>query len=143
MADAQRMLRERAEHIAQALAHIDDFMEGIQGPAQLQADAKTRMAVERGLEIVSEAANYIRKGKHGLLFDDDFANELQASVGNMLRHEYEVVEAHTIWQVVTEMLPIVKKRVEILLREGVLDQMPDTNDWRKLRGRGVKHKPSG
>lgn len=37
MADAQRMLRERTEHIAQALAHIDDFMEGIQGPAQLQA----------------------------------------------------------------------------------------------------------
>lgn len=99
--------------------------------------------VERGLEIVSEAANYIRKGKHGLLFDDDFANELQASVGNTLRHEYEVVEAHTIWQVVTEMLPIVKKRVEILLREGVLDQMPDTNDWRKLRGRGVRRKPSG
>jgi uncharacterized protein with HEPN domain len=88
------------------LLRIQDMLESIQGIEDAIA-GKTfrdyqrswllRSAIERGIEVISEASRYLDndlKAQHNLRWDDI------AGIGNILRHEYQHVDATIIWRAV-------------------------------------------
>lgn len=70
-------------------------------------------AVERGLEIISEASRHI---------PDNIKTETSdmpwhqiAAIGNLLRHDYQRVESRLIWNIVTDHLPQLEAVVRHLM----------------------------
>ena len=65
-----------------------------------------RSAIERGLEIISEASRHLGnelKAQHkGVRWKDI------AGIGNILRHDYQRVDAAIIWKAVKDDLPALK-----------------------------------
>jgi uncharacterized protein with HEPN domain len=66
-----------------------------------------RSAVERGIEVISEASRHLGsdlKAQH-----EDVRWEDIAGIGNILRHEYQRVDAAIIWRAVKNDLPPLKE----------------------------------
>jgi uncharacterized protein with HEPN domain len=97
------------------LLRIQDMLESIQGIEEAIA-GKTfrdyqrswllRSAVERGIEVISEASRHLGsdlKAQHNDLRWEDIAG-----IGNILRHEYQRVDAAIIWRAVKNDLPPLK-----------------------------------
>jgi uncharacterized protein with HEPN domain len=67
------------------------------------ADYKTRRAVERCVEVISEATRHLP-----LAWKSDFPaipwREI-AAIGNLLRHEYYRVDDLLMWKIATQSLP--------------------------------------
>jgi uncharacterized protein with HEPN domain len=79
------------------------------------ADPLMRRAVERCIEIVSEASRHIppeRKAKHPKLPWRNIAD-----IGNVLRQGYQLVDHAIIWSVVQDHLPALRPVIEAMLRE--------------------------
>ena len=73
-----------------------------------------RRAVERGIEIISEASRHLPeelKARYPQIYWREIAG-----IGNLLRHEYGRVDDQIIWRVVEEYLPELKGVVADLLR---------------------------
>ncbi len=96
-------------HILEAITQIEQFTAGMDFDAFLR-DAKTYRAVERCLEIVSEASR-------------DFPDELKsahpeiewqrmADAGNIYRHLYEGIDSVMVWRTVQDHLPPLKLMVQ-------------------------------
>ena len=98
------------------LLRIHDMLESIRGIEKALA-GKTmrdyerswllRSAVERGLEIISEASRHLDrdlKAQHKDVRWQDIAG-----IGNMLRHDYQRVDASIIWRAVKDDLPPLKE----------------------------------
>jgi uncharacterized protein with HEPN domain len=94
------------------LLRLTDMREALIGISTLLEDSSydvfvanwgMQRAVERGLEIISEASRHIP--------DENKASAPEipwqqiAAIGNLLRHEYQRVEASLIWNIVVEHLP--------------------------------------
>ena len=71
--------------------------------AAFEADPKTRDAVERCLERICEAAAKLG-AQAGVLMPDQPWADIR-SLGNRLRHEYDVIRAGRLWDVVRHDLP--------------------------------------
>jgi uncharacterized protein with HEPN domain len=105
--------------------HLRDILEAIDGIEQTVAGAsladfaaswQMRRAVERGIEIVSEASRHLPadvKAKHPEVPWTDIAG-----IGNILRHEYQRVEDAITWNVATRRLAELRRVVEAMLRAG-------------------------
>jgi uncharacterized protein with HEPN domain len=97
-----RSARVRLEDIAEAIAGIEQALAG----ADLEVFSGSwlmQRAVERGLEIISEASR-------GIPEDQKSANpEVRwtqiAGIGNILRHEYHRVEPTIVWNITQTHLP--------------------------------------
>jgi uncharacterized protein with HEPN domain len=66
-----------------------------------------RSAVERGIEVISEASRHLSrdlKAQHKDVRWKDIAG-----IGNILRHDYQRVEASIIWKAVKDDLPSLKE----------------------------------
>jgi uncharacterized protein with HEPN domain len=65
-----------------------------------------RSAIERGIEVISEASRHLGrdlKAQHeGVRWEDI------AGIGNILRHEYQHIDAAIIWRTVKHDLPVLK-----------------------------------
>ena len=108
------------------LLRIRDMLEAIRGIDKALA-GKTirdyerswllRSAVERGIEIISEASRHLGsdlKAQH-----KDVRWKDLAGIGNILRHDYQRVDASIIWKAVKDDLPPLKGGVA--RTEGILD----------------------
>lgn len=103
---------QRFEDILQNIALIDRFTHGMDQTA-FAGDEKTTNAVERCLERISEAARKL----------GDFAEQACPSIpwrqvraiGNLLRHEYDIVDTVRVWLMVEDDLPGLKASVEAAL----------------------------
>lgn len=71
--------------------------------ASLRADPKTRDAVERCLERISEAAAKLGD-EAGELVPGQPWPEIRA-LGNRLRHEYDRIRVDRLWAIIVEDLP--------------------------------------
>jgi uncharacterized protein with HEPN domain len=104
--------------IANAIAMIEQFTVGMDFKS-FSDDAKTVAAVERKLQIVSEAA--IRIGSEA---EDRFPGiswrEIRG-IGNWLRHQYDHVELPVIWRTVQDDLPVLKAAVMVALNPATGD----------------------
>ena len=95
--------------ILEAIGMIEGFTAGMSFEVFRQ-DPKTVAAVERKLQLISEAA--IRLG--------DQAEQLCPAVpwpqirgmGNWLRHQYDRVDLDTVWRTVINDLPSLRRAVE-------------------------------
>ena len=92
----------RLTDIVDAIALIRTEMQGVSLDAY-EADIRKRWTIERGIEIVSEASRRLPdelKARH-----PDIPWPKIAGIGNVLRHNYEDVEADTVWKLVQDGLP--------------------------------------
>ena len=60
-------------------------------------------AVERGLEIISEASRHIPADLKALA--PDIPRRQIAAIGNLLRHEYQRADDMAAWNIIEEHLP--------------------------------------
>jgi uncharacterized protein with HEPN domain len=99
--EPDRLLRD----ISDAIELIEQFTAGMDFDAFRQ-DAKTVAAVERKLQIISEAA--MRLGGEAEARYPGLPWRDMRGMGNWLRHQYERIELPAIWETVTEDLPALK-----------------------------------
>ena len=101
------------------LAAIDEVQEYLERPdfAYYKANPIVQRAVERCIEIVSEATRHIPAA-----LTDEFPSvpwSAIKAIGNVLRHDYQRVEDHVAWRTATqsfrELRPII---VEMLSKVG-------------------------
>lgn len=107
-----RTFRVRLEDIADAIAGIDALLAGADLVAFSQSWPMQR-AVERGLEIISEASRGIpdaQKSQH-----PDVPWVQIAGIGNILRHEYHRVEPVIVWNITQTHLPSLAVAVRTML----------------------------
>jgi uncharacterized protein with HEPN domain len=93
------------EHILAAIGQIESFTAGYNSDT-FQSDQKTVRAVERCLEIISEASRDIPadlKSAHPAI-----NWRAMADAGNLYRHGYEYVSTVTVWETVRLHLPPLK-----------------------------------
>jgi uncharacterized protein with HEPN domain len=60
-------------------------------------------AIERGLEIISEASRHIPDDQKALAPEIPWRQI--AAIGNLLRHEYQRADSSLVWNIVIEHLP--------------------------------------
>jgi uncharacterized protein with HEPN domain len=112
--DADRLLRD----IIDAVGMIDRFASGMDLEA-FREDPKTVAAVERKLQVISEAA--IRLGGEA---EDRIPRVSWRNIrgmGNWLRHQYDRMELETIWKTVTDDLPPLKTAIQRALGQPPAD----------------------
>jgi uncharacterized protein with HEPN domain len=88
--------------ILQSVALITDFL-GEMDFAGYQSDAKTRSAVERQMQILSEAAFRLGDKAEKLCPGPDWKG--LRGMGNILRHQYHRVDDEIVWDTIKEELP--------------------------------------
>jgi uncharacterized protein with HEPN domain len=79
-----------------------------------RADPKTVAAVERKLQVISEAA--IRLGDQAEVLCPGLPWRDIRGIGNWLRHQYEHVDVYSIWRTVLDDLPALEKAVKQALQ---------------------------
>ena len=79
--------------------------------ASLRADPKTRDAVERCLERISEAAAKLGD-EAGELVPGQPWPEIRA-LGNRLRHEYDRIRVDRLWAIIVEDLPSLRSACKV------------------------------
>ena len=99
------------------LRSIDGAMEIIDGVdlASYRKSFFKRMAIERCVEIVSEASRHIpedMKERHPAIPWPEIR-----AIGNLLRHHDGRIDDRVIWRIATSSLPELKQVVEALLAE--------------------------
>lgn len=98
-----------------AIEELDEFFAD-KNPsiADYKANLLLRRGVERNLEIIGEAMNRIRQR------DPEFVgqiSEAHAIIGlrNHIIHSYDNVSDESIWSVVNEHIPILRKEIDNLI----------------------------
>ena len=100
-------IAEAIEGIRQTLSNTD--LQGFSGSWIMQR------AVERGLEIISEASRGIPEDQKAAYPDVPWTQI--AGIGNILRHEYHRVEPLIIWNITEAHLPALAQAIRALLAE--------------------------
>jgi uncharacterized protein with HEPN domain len=87
------------------LENVDAVIEMIDGVdlGAYQRDLKLRRAIERCVEIISEASRHIPEAMKANHPDQPW-NEI-AGIGNLLRHQYERIDDLIMWKIATRSLP--------------------------------------
>jgi uncharacterized protein with HEPN domain len=109
---ARPTLADRLRQILDAIADVRDYTDG-KSYEDYVADAMRRHAVERCLEIVSEASRHVpREAK---MRHPEIAWRGVADFGNVLRHDYPNVRDRRVWEIVTSDLAPLKAAAEAIL----------------------------
>lgn len=90
---------QRFRHIVENVDLILEFTAGMSFE-QYVADSRTRLAVERCLSIVSEAARIL--GSEAEIRCPEIPWIDIRALGNRLRHEYPAIRQRILWKIVTE-----------------------------------------
>jgi uncharacterized protein with HEPN domain len=93
---------DRLRDIFEAITEIDKMLAGF-GPEQFATDKVRRMATERYLEIVCEAARKLpdRIKQEG----QDIEWRKMNDFGNRLRHAYQETDVAIVWDIIQNHLP--------------------------------------
>jgi uncharacterized protein with HEPN domain len=94
-----RSVQARLDDMLGEISAIRDATRGVSFDA-FEAAWPLRRAVERGLEIISEASRALPDDLKAL--SPDLPWRQIADLGNLLRHEYQRVEPRIIWTIVQE-----------------------------------------
>jgi uncharacterized protein with HEPN domain len=94
--------------ILDAIVAIEQFTQGMDLDSFRQ-DPKTIAAVERKLQVISEAA--VRLGEQAEALCPGLPWRDIRGIGNWLRHQYDRVDIETIWNTLTRDLPPLKAAV--------------------------------
>ena len=104
---------DRLQDILEAIAEIDKMLAGCSFE-QFTADKMRRMATERYLEVICEAARRLPDTVKEDERDIDWRK--MNDFGNRLRHAYHETDAAIVWDIIQNHLPrlnsFVKRRVQ-------------------------------
>lgn len=92
-------LEDRLDHILDAMAQLKCAMVGVTFE-HFEQNRTLRWAVERGLEIISEASRSIPEDLKARYSDLPWRRI--ADLGNRLRHAYHQVDGLIVWKILTE-----------------------------------------
>lgn len=95
-----------AEHILSAIREIEEFTDGFVLETFL-ADLRTLRAVERCLEVISEASRGIPETEKAREMSVPWKSV--AGIGNVLRHDYSQVDVKTVWDTITTDLAVLEE----------------------------------
>ena len=107
------------------LVRLRDMLEAIDGVANMIADTdlagyrrdfKLRKAVERCVEIVSEASRHI-PAESKAEFSEQPWDEI-AAIGNLLRHQYQRIDDQIMWKIASRSLPELRAVVIAMIEQG-------------------------
>lgn len=103
------MKRPHLQRLQDILDTIDAIADMIAGMdiGSYRAEFRTRKAVERCLEIISEASRHIPSEEKERYAEMPWPSI--AGVGNILRHEYQLVSDEVVWRTVTRSLPELRR----------------------------------
>ena len=128
-------LPSRIEDILDAIQEIQTFISGKSYDDYL-ADTMLRLALERCVEIVSEASRHVpaeMKADH-----PDVPWKRVPDIGNVLRHAYRSIDPHIIWEVATDHVIHLREAAERMLAEIERDQQ----GWRAPDHLGFSSMPT-
>jgi uncharacterized protein with HEPN domain len=97
--------RDDQTHLRDILAGIDNiesFVGGM-GFETYRADVKTKSAVERQLQIITEAAKRLGDAAEALCPGPDWTGFCR--MGDILRHGYHKVDDEIVWNTIKDELP--------------------------------------
>ncbi len=94
------------------IADIETYIEGMDFDA-FRRDGKTVAAVERKLQVISEAA--VRLGEQGPVLCPDIPWPQIRGLGNWLRHQYDRIDLQKLWEMARDDLPVLKAAVQRVL----------------------------
>ena len=106
-------LADRLRHILEAAADIEELLAGRDFPS-FESDRLLRLAVERALEILSEASRHIPDEIKAR--EADIAWRRLADLGNRLRHAYHRVDPVILWNIAAQDLPMLRDRIHVILQ---------------------------
>jgi uncharacterized protein with HEPN domain len=111
---ASRSLRPRLQDILDNIAIVKGATTG-RDLAFFTADPVLRLAIERAIEIISEAVRHIPKEQHDKHPNIPWRNIM--AIGNKLRHEYRRVDPDIIWEIAQQHLDELQPVIEAILAE--------------------------
>ena len=103
---------QRFEDILENICRIEEYTRNYSSDG-FMSDLKCQDAVERCLMRISEAASKLESAAETLSPDQPWSGI--RAVGNILRHEYDSVDAAIIWNIVSKELDSLKGAVEAVL----------------------------
>lgn len=107
-------LGDRLAHILDAIVSIEQLVKG-KSSVDLAGNRHARVALERELEIISEASRKLpadMKLAHPTI---DWAG--MAALGNRLRHAYHLIDLELLLQIAEFDLPLLKSVIEQVLEK--------------------------
>ena len=100
--------RDNATHlrdILEAIQYIESFLVGMNLDAY-KADLRTKFAVERQMQVITEAAARLGQEAEVVAPGPDWKGF--RGMGNILRHAYHRIDDELVWNTVKEELPSLK-----------------------------------
>lgn len=110
----QPTIAERLEHISTAIRNIRQFTTG-HTRESFERDLAIRLAVERLLEVISEASRYIPSAAKSTEQHIDWRR--LADLGNRLRHAYHETDAGLLWVMIENDLEPLDRFIERIAKE--------------------------
>lgn len=99
--------------ILEGLDHIESFL-GSMDLVAYKADLKTKSAVERQLQIITEAAKRLGDEAETLCPGPDWRGFCR--MGDILRHGYHKVDDEIVWNTIKDELPLMREAVVKVLK---------------------------
>ena len=102
----------RLEDILKATQEMQNFVSG-KSFDEYRSDTMLRFAIERCVEIISEASRHIPADLKAAHPEVPWQNV--ADIGNILRHAYRAIDPHIMWKVATRDVGPLRRAVEQML----------------------------
>ena len=106
-------IEDRLRDILEGIAEIEEILAGYD-IEMFSADKKGRMATERYLEVICEAARHL--GDEVRRDAPEIEWQRMVDFGNRLRHAYHATDVNIVWGIVQNHLPPLKSFVERRIR---------------------------
>ncbi len=100
------------QHIRDSIARILEYTKG--GSNEFMHDSKIQDAVIRNLEIIGEAVKHLSDDLRSP--NSDIPWKQIAGMRDELIHEYFGVDAGIVWNVIAQHLPLLKEKIDNLLK---------------------------
>ena len=100
-----RSVLARVEDMLKAIASIEDITRG-KTADEVECSSLMQLALERAMEIVSEASRHIPDEIKALY--PEIRRKNIAGIGNVLRHDYQDIRQEILWNVVEDHIPGLK-----------------------------------